>query len=134
MARAARLATSSILLASLAVACASGMTAAAAQVSSVKIPNSQLEPLAWSDLSGWAEDDHMAAFKTFMDSCKAILPRTSPGREAGPMFTALQNICRRGRTDTAADIEQARAFFEMNFRPVRIATLGEAAGFPTGYY
>jgi membrane-bound lytic murein transglycosylase A len=134
MARAARLATSSILLASLAVACASGMTAAAAQVSSVKIPNSQLEPLAWSDLSGWAEDDHMAAFKTFMDSCKAILPRTSPGREAGPMFTALQNICRRGRTDTAADIEQARAFFEMNFRPVRIATLGEAAGFLTGYY
>jgi membrane-bound lytic murein transglycosylase A len=134
MARAARLATSSILLASLAVACASGMTAAAAQVSSVKIPNSQLEPLAWSDLGGWAEDDHMAAFKTFMDSCKAILPRTSPGREAGPMFTALQNICRRGRTDTAADIEQARAFFEMNFRPVRIATLGEAAGFLTGYY
>ncbi len=77
------------------------MTPAAAQVSSVKIPNSQLEPLAWSDLGGWAEDDHMAAFKTFMDSCKAILPRTSPGREAGPMFSALQNICRRARTYTA---------------------------------
>ena len=66
------------------------MTHAAAQGSTVKIPNSQLEPLAWSDLGGWAEDDHVAAFKTFMDSCKAILPRTSPGREAGPMFTALQ--------------------------------------------
>src|SRR5687767_2061980 len=134
MARAARLATSCILLASLGVACASGMTAAAAQVSSVKIPNSQLEPLAWSDLSGWAEDDHRAAFKTFMDSCKAILPRTSPVREAGPMFTALQQICRRARTYAASDNEQARAFFEMNFRPMRIATLGEAAGFLTGYY
>jgi membrane-bound lytic murein transglycosylase A len=134
MARAARLATSSILLASLAAVCANVMTGAAAQVSTVKIPNSQLEPLAWSDLGGWAEDDHMAAFKTFMDSCKAILPRTSPGREAGPMFTALQNICRRARTYAASDIEQARAFFEMNFRPVRIATLGEAAGFLTGYY
>ena len=65
----------------------------------LKIPNSQLEPLTWSDLGGWAEDDHVAAFKTFMDSCKAILPRTSPAREAGPMFTALQHVCRR-----AADI------------------------------
>ena len=29
---------------------------------------------------------------------------------------------------------QARAFFEENFRPVRIARLGEAEGFLTGYY
>jgi membrane-bound lytic murein transglycosylase A len=134
MARASRLATYSIFLAALAAVCASAVTPAAAQDSKVKIPNSQLEPLAWSDLGGWADDDHMAAFKTFMDSCKAILPRTSPGREAGPMFSALQQVCRRARNYSASDNEKARGFFEINFRPARIATLGEAAGFLTGYY
>ena len=33
-----------------------------------------------------------------------------------------------------ATAEAARAFFEENFRPVRIARLGEAQGFLTGYY
>ena len=105
-----------------------------AETPELKIPNSQLEPLAWSDLGGWADDDQVAAFKTFMDSCRAILPRTTPGREAGPMFSALQHVCRRARNYVASDREKARAFFEINFRPLRIATLGEAAGFLTGYY
>jgi membrane-bound lytic murein transglycosylase A len=69
-----------------------------------------------------------------MDSCKAILPRTSPGRDAGAMFSGLQNVCRRARDYDASDKDKARAFFEKNFRPIRIATLGEAAGFLTGYY
>jgi membrane-bound lytic murein transglycosylase A len=105
-----------------------------AQTPTLKIPNAQLEPLSWSALGGWAEDDHVAGFKAFMDSCKAILPRTSPGREIGPMFNALQHVCRRARADAASDNERARGFFEMNFRPVRISTLGEATGFLTGYY
>jgi membrane-bound lytic murein transglycosylase A len=135
MARAARLASSIVFLASLAAFCPSaGAPAAAAMMPPLKIPNSQLEPLSWSDLGGWGEDDHLAAFKTFMESCKAILPRASPGREAGPMFSALQHVCRRGRSYVASDSEKARGFFEMNFRPVRIATLGDAAGFVTGYY
>jgi membrane-bound lytic murein transglycosylase A len=109
-------------------------SAATAQPTALKIANSQLEPLAWADLNGWTDDDHVAAFKTFMDSCRAILPRTNPGRDAGPMFSALQQVCRRARTFVASDNEKARGFFEVNFRPVRIATLGEAAGFLTGYY
>jgi membrane-bound lytic murein transglycosylase A len=100
----------------------------------LKIPNSQIEPLAWSDLDGWVEDDHLAAFKTFMDSCKALLPRTAPGREAGPLFDALRQVCRRAVAAAPTDKEQARGFFEVNFRPLRIATLGESAGFLTGYY
>lgn len=132
MARAFRLASSRILL--LAFLAGLGAVAAHAQAPGLKIPNSQMEPLSWSDLGGWGEDDHLAAFKTFMDSCKAILPRTAPAREAGPMFSALQQVCRRARNFTASDKEKARGFFEVNFRPVRIATLGEAAGFLTGYY
>ena len=134
MARAVRLASFSVFLALLTGLCPGAMAPVSAQTLPLKIPNSQLEPLNWSDLGGWAEDDHVAGFKAFMDSCKAILPRTSPGREAGPMFEALQHVCRRARTYAASDDDKARGFFEMNFRPVRITTLGEAAGFLTGYY
>jgi membrane-bound lytic murein transglycosylase A len=136
MPRAIQPASSHLLLQFLAALalCLAMATPAAAQSGTLKIPNSQLEPLSWGELGGWVEDDHIAAFKTFMDSCRAILPRTSPGREAGPMFSALQQVCRLARAFAAFDNEKARGFFEMNFRPVRITTLGEAAGFLTGYY
>jgi len=134
MPRARLLASSATFLPLLALLCLSPIAPSAAQEPALKIPNSQLEPLAWSDLAGWAEDDHPAGFNAFMDSCKAILPRTSPGRDAGPMFSALQQVCRRARGFAAPDDAKAREFFETNFRPFRIATLGEAAGFLTGYY
>jgi membrane-bound lytic murein transglycosylase A len=54
------------------------------------------------------------------------------------VVVALHQVCRRaiataGRTGRL-DAAQARAFFEQNFRPMRIAKLGENAGFLTGYY
>jgi membrane-bound lytic murein transglycosylase A len=134
MTRAMRLASYPGFIAVLAAFCLGASQPASSAQPPLKIPNAQLEPLAWSDLGGWGDDDHLAAFKAFMDSCRAILPRTSPGREAGPMFDALQHVCRRARNYAATDNEKARGFFEMNFRPVRITTLGEAAGFLTGYY
>ena len=133
MPRAIGLASSALLAALLAGFCLAASAAAQAP-SPLKFPNSQLEPLTWSDLAGWADDDHLAAFNTFMDSCKAIIPRTNPRREAGPMFSALQTICRAARQNLALDKDKAREFFESSFRPIRIATLGEAAGFLTGYY
>src|SRR5713101_7380044 len=48
--------------------------------------------------------------------------------------TALEQPCRRAAALKAVDRAKARAFFEDNFRPVRIARLGETQGFLTGYY
>jgi membrane-bound lytic murein transglycosylase A len=132
--RAIVVASSHLLLASFTALCVNALTATAADTAALKIPNSQLEPLAFTDLSGWAEDDHVAAFKTFAESCKAILPRRNPGRDPVVMFNALQNVCKLTKNYDASDKNKARAFFEDNFQPVRIATLGEAAGFLTGYY
>jgi membrane-bound lytic murein transglycosylase A len=109
-------------------------TTAAREPAVLKFPNGQLEPIAWTDLDGWADDDHALAFKTFLTSCKAMLPRGSSAREAQPVFAALKLVCRRAMAAAPDNGEQARAFFEKNFRPARIATLGEAAGFLTGYY
>jgi membrane-bound lytic murein transglycosylase A len=124
-----RLATAALFL-----LCGATSTAAARESTALKFPNSQLEPAAWTDLDGWADDDHAAAFKTFLASCKAMLPRSASARETRPVFAALKQICHRAVAAAPGSDEAARVFFEKNFRPVRISTLGEADGFLTGYY
>ena len=95
----------------------------------------QLEPVTWTDLDGWAADDHAAAFITFQTSCKPFLARkrVSDGR---PISGALQEVCKRAATagPLGTDKYKARNFFEDNFRPVRVAKLGESTGLLTGYY
>jgi membrane-bound lytic murein transglycosylase A len=100
----------------------------------MKLPNTQLEPVAWTEIDGWAEDDHDAAFATFLISCMAILNGTKAMREARPVYGALYNVCQRAVTANPHKPGEARAFFEQNFRPVRISPLGEPDGFLTGYY
>src|ERR1700733_12923470 len=36
------------------------------------INGGQYVPLAWSDMPGWSEDDHLAALQAFRASCKPI--------------------------------------------------------------
>jgi membrane-bound lytic murein transglycosylase A len=98
----------------------------------LSIPNSQLEPVAWSDLEGWNKDDQAAAFSTFLASCRAIVKSNSPDNP--PLDVALQSVCRRAIAAPPQTSEAARAFFEDNFRPIRIAKIGESTGLLTGYY
>ena len=100
----------------------------------MKISNTQLETVAWSEINGWAEDDHAAAFEALIISCKAMVRGTPAGREGQSFYTALQTVCRRAIAAMPRNGAAARAFFEQNFRPMRIAPLGESSGFLTGYY
>ena len=50
------------------------------------------------------------------------------------MYFALMQVCRRALAAGRLAPEQARMFFEHSFRPLRIAKLGDSAGFLTGYY
>jgi membrane-bound lytic murein transglycosylase A len=93
-----------------------------------------LEPVAWADLDGWSADDHAQAFATFLASCKPILNNARPAPELSRMNAALKTVCRRAVAAHPADADQARSFFEENFRPIGIARLGESMGFLTGYY
>src|SRR5690242_4975110 len=45
-------------------------TATAQSVDPLNIPDTQLEPVKWSDLDGWVADDHGAAFAVFRVSCE----------------------------------------------------------------
>jgi membrane-bound lytic murein transglycosylase A len=99
----------------------------------LKIPDAQLEPVKWSALPGWTADNHLAAFTAFMASCQPFLKEKRP-RDSRPIYLALSEICRKNATLKPANAAAARAFFEANFRPVRITKLGDVEGFLTGYY
>jgi membrane-bound lytic murein transglycosylase A len=108
---------------------------AARDVDPLRAPDTQLEPIDWSDIDGWADDDHAAAFGTFRASCTPFLARGA-AKDPRPIHQGLREVCRRAAAAGALtkDKAKAREFFEQNFRPVRIAKLGEKAGLLTGYY
>src|SRR5262249_2894239 len=98
----------------------------------LKLSGSQLEPVKWSELAGWAADDHLAAFAAYQASCRATqkLRRADHAEISG----ALWNVCRNAMDLRPQDSDTARAFFERNFQPVRIARLGQVEGLLTGYF
>jgi membrane-bound lytic murein transglycosylase A len=100
----------------------------------LKLPSSTLEPIDWGALSGWAVDDHAAAFAAFLSSCRPLLRTVMPSSDTRPMYLALKHVCYQALTAGPLTDEQAQQFFENNFRPLRITKLGGRAGFLTGYY
>ena len=100
----------------------------------LQLRNAQAETLDFASLNGWKDDDHAAAYEAFVKSCNAILRGSKAMRAARPVYGALFNVCERSKTAGKLDREQARAFFEANFKPVRLAPPGQSEGFYTGYY
>jgi len=75
-------------------------------------------PERFSDLPGWAQEDHVAAFDAYRATCQAAREPT------------MAAICRRAMSVDLLDRAHARAFFEDNFKPEAIP--GE--GVLTAYY
>jgi membrane-bound lytic murein transglycosylase A len=105
-----------------------------AQPEPLWFPDTALEPIEWSALKGWSADDHAAALATFLSSCRSLLGSGLHQGEKRPMYVALRHVCRQAVADGPLTEDQARLFFEHNFRPLRITKLGDNAGFLTGYY
>jgi peptidoglycan lytic transglycosylase A len=108
-------------------------TGAAAAEGPLKLAGSQLEPVKWSELAGWTADDHLAAFAAYQASCR-VLGRIRHSDDRGQISAALGHVCRTAIALQPRDADSARAFFEQNFQPVRIARLGEVEGLLTGYF
>ncbi len=102
--------------------------------SALNLRNAQVETLGFAALDGWKDDDHALAFETFLKSCGAILNGSKAMRAARPFYGALFNVCERAVAAGNLDRDHARAFFEDNFKPVRITPAGQTDGFFTGYY
>jgi membrane-bound lytic murein transglycosylase A len=99
----------------------------------VKLADTGLEPVKWADIAGWPLDDHLSAFRAYEASCQ-VLRKQQRVSDNGPIHNALREVCRAALNARPQNAEAARIFFEQNFSPVRIARLGDAEGFLTGYY
>jgi membrane-bound lytic murein transglycosylase A len=100
----------------------------------LQMSGSQYIPLSWSDVPGWNDDDHLAAFQTFRASCRSIAAQHDATPDSRALGTSLRDPCRAARAADISDGVKARGFFEANFTPVKISRLGEDDGFVTGYY
>jgi membrane-bound lytic murein transglycosylase A len=106
----------------------------AAQPEPLRLPDAALEPIEWNALKGWSADDHAAALATFLASCRPLLRTGLREADKRPTYPALIEVCRQALAIGRLTQDQARLFFERNFRPLRITKLGDNAGFLTGYY
>jgi len=91
------------------------------------------EPLAPAAVDGWAQDDHSKAFAVFVQGCLA----DPPLRQAVPTPAPLLAVCEKAKALSKAGRvgrEQARDFFEQNFRFWHIRPPGAETGFTTGYF
>lgn len=94
------------------------------------------EAATFKDLPGWDKDDHLAAFKAFLQSCPRIKAAARAGNKAGAVAipASLLATC-----DTATALPApmtraaARAFFERSFTPHRVVHAAKE-GLLTGYY
>ena len=108
----------------------------------LQISGSQYAPVAWADIAGWNDDDHLQAYKAFRISCKPISAQHDPAADAKTdakadakaLGSSLRDPCRAARAADISDGARAKAFFEAYFLPLRISRLGEDQGFVTGYY
>nr|WP_156435768.1 MltA domain-containing protein [Bradyrhizobium lablabi] len=99
-----------------------------------QVSGGQYAPVAWSEIAGWSEDDHLAAYKAFRISCRPIAAQQKPPADPKALGASLRDPCRVAKGLELSDGAKAKAFFEEHFLPVRISRLGEGEGFVTGYY
>lgn len=78
-----------------------------------------MRPVAFSDLDGWTDDDHAAAFRSYLRSCRVAVHRNAVCAAALALGDRV-------------DRPTARDFFEAHFQPH--AHQCGTPGFVTGYY
>lgn len=97
----------------------------------------KLVSVPYSDIAGWRDEDHGAAFEPFRRSCEKIIATAKARQQSGKSKAnphPLTETCRAALAlGEGVDNIAAREFFETHFVPHRYA--GEPMqGFVTGYY
>lgn len=92
----------------------------------------KLEPATFAQLPGWRDDDHLAAFKTFVRSCDRVIALAA---KAGPKSrkAALAEVCKAAKELEKPTRVSAKEYFETHFVPHRVLQK-DAHGLLTGYY
>ncbi len=93
-------------------------------------------PVSFAALSGWQEDNHLMALKSFLASCPALSAKARPATESSGVRipeAVWQSLCADARQSEASPV-LARQFFERRFVPYRVTNNGRDEGLFTGYY
>ncbi|WP_091132271.1 murein transglycosylase A [Microvirga guangxiensis] len=109
------------------------LTMPEAEAASRLAAQARLEALSFKDLDSWAEDDHAAAFKAFLRSCRALDSSAAELRPAQSPNRELLAICRKALEHENLPRTEARRFFETHFQPFAVVP-HSGRGFLTGYY
>jgi len=130
-----------ILIVSAATLAAIGPVDAAASRSRNKMSTHAVtfDPMDFKAVPGWADDDHLAAWKAFLASCAPTLKAAEGNRSSnnGNAIKSLAGICRlaldAANSGSVRKRQDARRFFETHFRPHRVSG-SHGDGLLTGYY
>jgi membrane-bound lytic murein transglycosylase A len=109
------------------------MASAPAEATPSTVGDARLEPRSFADLESWSEDDHAAAFRTFLKSCQpitALRPALRPGLDNPDLIPICASAMELG---AAVSRSEARRFFETHFEPYAVLP-PSGRGFLTGYY
>ncbi|EXL03430.1 murein transglycosylase A [Aquamicrobium defluvii] len=90
--------------------------------------------IRFGDLPGWEADDQLAAFGAFRRSASHILTRPYRTGGLGVRFEAFTEAYNDARTVSPASPNEACAFFERHFVPLRVKPDHGDHGLVTGFY
>ncbi len=103
-----------------------------------KITGPSYQPVLFSNLPNWQNDNQGDALKAFQISCSALLNRSENRsvrpRHVGGVAGDWHGVCDMAVSLDASDHPSARAFFEENFSALKMVTPTSETGFLTGYY
>jgi len=92
-------------------------------------------PVSFAALPGWADDDHLPAFKALRRSALQVLTKPYRTGSLGVSFDSFAAAHADSRETSVTDGASARAFFERHFVPARVTPEAPAtSGFVTGFY
>ena len=104
--------------------------------SSGSATSATFKPAVFSELPGWQDDDHAAAFGAFLKSCSRIEAAARAGNKAGKIAIPpeLLAVCAEAaKLRTKVDQKTAKDFFEAWFQPHTVVHKA-SSGLLTGYY
>jgi membrane-bound lytic murein transglycosylase A len=87
----------------------------------------------WSDLPHWEDDDHLAAYQSFLETARAIYEGRAPLRAARDGDHNFRKLASHALTLNIQTRDHARKFFETYFEPYAVKP-HHGHGFLTAYY
>lgn len=102
-------------------------------INAPSVDGAECVAVKWSDLAHWRDEDHLAAFQTFLETARAAIENRAPLRVAKEQDASFCAIAAHALSLTIKTRDASRAFFENCFQPYAVAP-HQGHGFLTAYY